>query len=131
MTIETTRRAIVAGIAATPLAALSSLAGAAPLSAALVQAIARHKASRDAFLTCGDSDAEINATGAIEREARWELSILPCHSVNDLLGKLRYLIDDERRDWGEPEFHESFGCVVVAVDAFLNPADYASEEEQT
>jgi hypothetical protein len=99
-----------------------------PLSDALTQAIARHKAARDAFLTCGDSDAAIDATGAVERAARWELSTLPCDTVNDLLGKLLYLIDDERRDWGEPEFYDSFGCVVVAVDAFLNPSDYASEE---
>ncbi len=98
-----------------------------PLSEALAKAIERHKAAIAAFATCGNRDAAIDAAGVAERAARWELATLPCESVEEFLAKLRYLLEDERRACGEIAFFEDYGCVVVAVDAHFNPANYKEE----
>jgi hypothetical protein len=120
------RRALAAGLVLAPVAGLPAIAGA-PISEALAKAIERHRAAIAAFAICGDRDAAIDAAGVAERAARWELATLPCESVEGFLAKLRYLLEDERRACGEIAFFEDYGCVVVAVDAHLNPANYKEE----
>ena len=120
------RRALAAGLALAPVAGLPALAGAL-ISDALAKAIERHRVAIAAFAICGDRDAAIDAAGDAERAARWELATLPCESVEEFLAKLRYLLEDERRACGEIAFFEDYGCVVVAVDAHLNPANYKEE----
>jgi hypothetical protein len=125
------RRALAAGLALAPVAGLPALAGAnsaAPISDALAQAIERHRAALVAFDTCGDNDAEIDATGATERAARWELATLPCESLEDFFGKLRYLLEEECGVCDGIDFFENYGSVVVEVDAHFNPANYIEEE---
>ena len=102
----------------------NAVAGSAPMSEALAQAIERHKAALAAVNMCGDSDAEIDAACEIERQALSEIVLTPCASDSELMSKLRYLIAYECRN-GWPiiaeQLFEDFGSIVVAVDAHLNP----------
>jgi hypothetical protein len=126
------RRFLAAGSAATVIASLHAAiahaeAPAPSMSTALAQAIERHKAAWAAFDPC-ETDAEMNAAAAVEHEAIWDLAVLPCGSVEDLLGKLRYLVEAERRLDSDLHLLVAFGSVGIAVDAHFNPADYVEEE---
>jgi hypothetical protein len=120
---ETTRRAVMAGLAAAPVAGLPAIAGAAPLSEPLAAAIKRHKAAWAARCeNRDDSDEVVDRLCNIERDALDDLVALPVANDAELLAKLRYLLAYERElTGGTPPMNAEWLSVVVALDLHFNP----------
>ncbi len=122
------RRSIAAGLALAPIAALPALAGAPMSSAALAQAIERHRAARkasDAY--SGDDDETVDRLALAEFDARADLAALPVSTTEELFAKLRYLLEVEKSAWpglmigGDFDLSEKFGSICFALDLHLNP----------
>ena len=119
------RRHMLAGLAAAPVAGLPAIAGAVlakPLSEALATAIERHKAAHAAIeADYGREDVPDDVADG-EAVALWELAIAPCASDAELIVKLRYLLGYERAGALDKDFEISCdGPLPIAVDAHFNP----------
>ncbi len=84
------RRAVVAGLAAAPVAGLPAIAGAAvysaPLSKELAAALERHKpAYAPVEAHCGTNEDIPDDVSDSEIDALWELAIAPCTSDAELI----------------------------------------------
>jgi hypothetical protein len=92
----------------------------APMSGALAQAIARHKAAQapiDAHFGSIDDEALADQLFTAESDALKVLAETPCASEAEFLEKLRYLLAHEARIAdGSPDGHQEFGSILVAVD---------------
>ncbi|WP_292532275.1 hypothetical protein [Methylocystis sp.] len=128
MKTQTTRRAVMAGLAAAPVAGLPAIAGAAPISEALAGAIERHKAAHLAYRSKPSPDYKTVDALYFALVAAWdELSLAPCASDAELLVKLKYLFRFECDFLGcRPELSDEFGNVLRALDLHLNGAESLS-----
>ena len=122
------RRAMLAGLAAAPVAGLPAIAGVAPLSEALAGAIERHKAAHLAYRSKPSTDYNTVDALYFALVAAWdELSLAPCASDAELLVKLKYLFRFECDFLGcRPELSDEFGNVLRALDLHLNGAEARS-----
>jgi hypothetical protein len=123
----TTRRAILAGLAAAPVAGLPALAGAAsaPFSPQLAAVIERHKVARAAMdAHPGEEDLPDHLTDA-EGEALDALARTPCANDSEFAAKLRYLLADHRKSygpsWGDRWKDIGARAIMTALDLHLNP----------
>jgi hypothetical protein len=124
MKTEATRRAVMAGLAAAPVAGLPALAQVVAQPDPIFAAIERHKAAQAAYDACdGDDDETSNRLFLEEFDARNALAETPCASVSELLAKLKYLLEHESRVEGRrPDERDDFGSILVAIDIHLNGA---------
>lgn len=123
MTKTTTRRAFAAGLALAPAAALPAVAGERK-PPAFADAIERHrKLYAEWSAACGRNDEpEMNrlcdATNAVLRE----IIEAPCVDDAELLVKLRYLVEAERRlSRAKPEGGGDWECVAQAAFRHFYP----------
>lgn len=104
MTKQPTRRALVAGLAAAPVAALPAVADAfpgLPLSPALAAAIARHRAAWGALNAVdGDDDDEAGRLSSLEDDALAAVAATPCATDAEFVEKLRYMAAHHKELWG-------------------------------
>jgi hypothetical protein len=124
---STSRRAVLAGLAAVPVAGLPAIADAAPapLSPALAEAIERHKAARAAVQALYGPEDLPNDVCQAEIAASEALAIAPCASDGELIEKLRYLLAYEKRLWSGPHIDHPYGLLATALYQHLNPKDAA------
>jgi hypothetical protein len=117
MQTTTTRRAILAGLAAAPVAGLPALA---EENGALAEAIERHRAAYAAFSAYNGTDDEIiGRLSDRESDAIDIVALSPCDE-RGFLEKLRYLLDRHKRVFGKDfEFVES-PSVMLALDLRFN-----------
>lgn len=122
-----TRRLILTGLAAAPVAGLAAIADAAPApsSSALAAAIAGHKAARAALEAHYGPDDLPEDLCRAETAASEALATAPCASDAELIEKLRYLLAYEKRLWGGPHIDRPYGVLATALDQHLNPKEGA------
>ena len=119
-TTNTTRRAVMAGLAAAPVAGPPAITAAAPLSEPLATAIYRHKSALATYNAMPDHETTSDGYNALM--AAWNnLTQTPCANDNDLLAKLKYLFMAEC-DFLEcrPDVRCEFGPVLTTLDLHLN-----------
>jgi hypothetical protein len=119
---NTTRRTILAGLAAAPVAGLPVVAGVAPLSEPLAVAMERHRAAQAAVdAACGHGDLPEDVCDR-EAAALYALAIAPCANDSELIVKLRYLLTCEKRCALDQTFDmSSDGSLPIALEAHFNP----------
>jgi hypothetical protein len=97
----------------------------APMSGALAQALARHKAAQgaiDAHSGRIDDQALADQLFDAERDALKAMAETPCSDA-EFVDKLRYLLAHEARICErQPDGHQEFGSILVAVDRHFNRA---------
>lgn len=109
---KTTRRAILAGLAAAPVAGLPALA---EEDGALAEAIERHRAAYAAFDACDGPDEAIAELSDIESAAIDAVALAPCEEAG-FLKKLSYLLERHKNIWGADfVFYES-PSIMLALD---------------
>ena len=111
MKTHTTRRAIMAGVAAAPVVGLPAVAGAvsaAPMSDALAQAIERHKAAWAAFSAfdakTAEQEEESTRLSRLDNQTLMALAETPCTSDAEFVAKLEYMVarhDGLWLDWAD------------------------------
>jgi hypothetical protein len=86
------------------------------MTAALAQALARHKAAQAALdAVPGPEDYPEHLSGE-ESEALDELAFTPCASDAEFLEKLRYLYAQQAKvGWDLPDNGDDYGCIVIAA----------------
>jgi hypothetical protein len=95
----------------------------APMSDALAQAVARHKAA-DAAMDAGPHEEDYpEQVFEEEIEALDAIALMPCASHAEFIEKLRYLPVVETRLGGPPTGRHEFGSVVLAVDCHFSPVN--------
>ena len=121
---ETTRRALVAGLALASIAGVPALAGATPMSEALARAIERHRAAQAAYDAWPDrsDDENLNRFCIAAGDALSDLAETPCANDAEFLTKLRYLLAAEMHVIGEaPIGNQEYGSPLKAAYLHFNP----------
>jgi hypothetical protein len=95
----------------------------APMSGAIVQAIARHKAAQAALDAIPHEEDAPGHLCVAAFDAMDDLAGTPCASDAEFIEKLRYLHAYEIRLGGEPTGQHEFGSVVLAVDCHFFPVN--------
>ncbi|HEY8125389.1 MAG TPA: hypothetical protein VIF88_08225 [Methylocystis sp.] len=89
-THDATRRAVIAGLAAAPVAGLPALADAA-VSTPLIEAMQRQASAWADWMNAGDDFAMDAANGPAD-SALWELAETPCATDADFFAKIRQML---------------------------------------
>jgi hypothetical protein len=94
------------------------------IGAALVAAIARHKAAVAAMAACFPAYESVDEEGFgeacnYEDEVSLELALMPCASNAEFFEKLKYVLAREIVTYGDPDANVEFGHTVAAVAQYL------------
>jgi hypothetical protein len=115
------RRAMLAGLAAAPVAgppAVVNAAGLNEISPELVAAFAEHARADAAIKALPENEDIPDDLGAVEWEAVERITLFPCRSTADFLAKLRFLtVYEKDAILGDPFDIAMHGPIYIALEA--------------